>query len=107
MLILLINIIVFLPLFIYVYKKNKDYNDKLVIINIKSHLGDKIKLNLPIDFVKKLIKNNALDFFLFEEEIVDTQKMIKSLVDAFNYNLTGDVVHLERYNGDIINIRIQ
>ena len=33
--------------------------------------------------------------------------MIKSLVDAFNYNLTGDVVHLERYNGDIINIRIQ
>ena len=81
----------------------KNYNDKLVIINIKSHLGDKIKLNLPIDFVK----NNALDFFLFEEEIVDTQKMIKSLVDAFNYNLTGDVVHLERYNGDIINIRIQ
>ena len=47
----------------------KNYNDKLVIINIKSHLGDKIKLNLPIDFVKKLIKNNALDFFLFEEEI--------------------------------------
>ena len=85
----------------------KNYNDKLVIINIKSHLGDKIKLNLPIDFVKKLIKNNALDFFLFEEEIVDTQKMIKSLVDASNYNLTGDVVHLERYNGDIINIRIQ
>ena len=85
----------------------KNYNDKLVIINIKSHLGDKIKLNLPIDFVKKLIKNNALDFFLLEEEIVDTQKMIKSLVDAFNYNLTGDVVHLERYNGDIINIRIQ
>ena len=90
-----------------IYAYTGYYNDKLVIINIKSHLGDKIKLNLPIDFVKKLIKNNALDFFLFEEEIVDTQKMIKSLVDAFNYNLTGDVVHLERYNGDIINIRIQ
>ena len=29
----------------------KNYNDKLVIINIKSHLGDKIKLNLPIDFI--------------------------------------------------------
>ena len=85
----------------------KNYSDRLVIINIKAHTGDKIKLNLPVDFVKKLIKNNALDFFLFEEEIVDTEKMIKSLLDAFNYNLTGVVMNLERYNGDIIKIRIE
>ena len=85
----------------------KNYSDRLVIININSHTGDKIKLNLPVDFVKKLIKNNALDFFLFEEEIVDTQKMIKSLLDSFNYNLTGEIANLERYNGDLIKIKIQ
>lgn len=85
----------------------KNYNDRLVIININSHTGDKIKLNLPIDFVKKLIKNNALDFFLFEEEIVDTEKIIKSLLDCFNYNVTGEVINLERYNGDLIKIKIQ
>ena len=85
----------------------KNYNDRLVIININSHTGDKIKLNLPVDFVKKLIKNNALDFFLFEEEIVDTQKMISSLLDSFNYNLTGEIANLERYNGDLIKIKIQ
>lgn len=85
----------------------KNYNDRLVIININSHTGDKIKLNLPVDFVKKLIKNNALDFFLFEEEIVDTEKIIKSLLDSFNYDLTGEVVNLERYNGDLIKIKIQ
>lgn len=84
----------------------KNCNDRLVIININSHTGDKIKLNLPIDFVKKLIKNNALDFFLFEEEIVDTQKMIKSLLEAFNYNITGEIINLERYNGDLIKIEI-
>ena len=85
----------------------KNYNDRLVIININSHTGDKIRLNLPVDFVKKLIRNNALDFFLFEEEIVDTQKIIKSLLESFNYNLTGDVINLERYNGDLIKIKIQ
>ena len=85
----------------------KNYNDRLVIININSHTGDKIKLNLPVDFVKKLIKNNALDFFLFEEEIVDTQKMISSLLNSFNYNLTGEIANLERYNGDLIKIKIQ
>ena len=85
----------------------KNYDDRLVIININSHTGDKIKLNLPVNFIKKLIKNNALDFFLFEEEIVDTQKMIKSLLDSFNYNLTGEIVNLQRYNGDLIKIKIQ
>lgn len=85
----------------------KNYNDRLVIININSHTGDKIKLNLPVDFVKKLIKNNALDFFLFEEEIFDTEKIIKSLLDSFNYDLTGEVINLERYNGDLIKIKIQ
>ena len=85
----------------------KNYNDRLVIININSHTGDKIKLNLPVDFVKKLLKNNAFDFFLFEEEIVDTQKMINTLLNSFNYNLTGEVVNLERYNGDLIKIKIQ
>ncbi|HBI92482.1 MAG: hypothetical protein E6356_01885 [Terrisporobacter othiniensis] len=85
----------------------KNYNDRLVIININSHTGDKIKLNLPVEFVKKLIKNNALNFFIFEEEIVDTQKMIKSLLDSFNYNLTGEILNLERYNGDLVKIKIQ
>lgn len=85
----------------------KNYNDRLVIININSHTGDKVKLNLPVEFVKKLIKNNALNFFIFEEEIVDTQKMIKSLLDSFNYNLTGEILDLERYNGDLIKIKIQ
>ena len=85
----------------------KNYNDRLVIININSHTGDKIKLNLPVNFIKKLIKNNALDFFLFEEEIVDTQKIIKSLLDSFNYDLTGEIVNLQRYNGDLVKIKIQ
>lgn len=85
----------------------KNYNNRLVIININSHTGDKIRLNLPVDFVKKLISNNALDFFLFEEEIVDTQKIVKSLLESFNYNLTGEIVNLERYNGDLIKIKIQ
>lgn len=85
----------------------KNYDERFVIINIHSHTGDKIKLNLPIEFVKRLIRNNSLDFFIFEEEIVDTQKLSKSLLDSFKYNLIGEIVNMERYNGDAINIKIQ
>ena len=85
----------------------KNYDERFVIINIHSHTGDKIKLNLPIEFVKRLIRNNSLDFFIFEEEIVDTQKLSKLLLDSFKYNLIGEIVNMERYNGDVINIKIQ
>lgn len=84
----------------------RNYNDKLVIINIDAHTGDKIKLNLPMNFVKKLIKNNALDFFLFEEDVVDTNKLINLMLDAFKYDISGEVAYLKRNNGDIIKIRI-
>ncbi len=86
---------------------SSNYNNRLVIINIHSHTGDKIKLNLPIEFVQKLIKNNSLDFFLFEEEIVDVKKMTNSLLNSFNYNLLGEVIDLQRYNGDVIKIEIK
>ncbi|MEG1410911.1 MAG: hypothetical protein RSD36_13825 [Terrisporobacter sp.] len=87
--------------------KITNYNDRFVIINIKSHTGDKIKLNLPMEFVKKVIKNNAIDFFLFEEEIIDSQKLVKYLTDAFKYDLTGEIAYLQRYNGDIVKIKVE
>ena len=42
----------------------KNYNDRLVTININSNTGDKVRLNLPIEFIKKLIKN-AIGFHIF------------------------------------------
>lgn len=84
-----------------------NYNDKFVIVNIKAHTGDKIKLNLPMEFVKKLIKNNSIDFFLFEEDVVNSQKLVDFLLDAFKYEISGDIAYLERTNGDVIKVRIE
>lgn len=81
-------------------------DERLVRFRILSHTGDKIHIKLPIDFVKLMVKNNTIDFFNDKADIIDSQKLLNILMEAMEYNLTGEVAHLERSNGDIIRIII-
>ena len=85
---------------------NKDnrlvYDEKFLKIKIAANTGDKIFLKIPISFVKRLVKNNAIDFFKNQEDIIDSQKLLKIILNAFEYDIVGEVAYLERYNGDKI-----
>lgn len=81
-------------------------DERLLRIRILSHSGDKIHIKLPIEFVKKMIKNNTFDFFYGVNDILDSNKLLDVLVNAFDYNLNGEVAHMERKNGDIIKMII-
>lgn len=85
---------------------NRNSSEKLVRIRVISHTGDKVSIKLPMDFVKKLVKNNALDIFNNADDIFDSQKLLNLLIKAFDYNLTGEIANIERNNGDIIRIII-
>ena len=80
--------------------------ERLFRIRILSHNGDKVHIKLPISFVKKLIQNNALDIFNTKDNIIDTDKLLRLIINAFDYDLSGEIAHLERNNGDIIKIII-
>lgn len=80
--------------------------ERLVRFRIVSHTGDKIHIKLPIDFVKKMVQNNTLDFFNDKSDIIDGQKLLNILMEAMEYDLTGEIAHLERNNGDVIRIII-
>lgn len=53
-----------------------------------------------------MIKNNTFDFFYGVNDILDSNKLLDVLVNAFDYNLNGEVAHMERKNGDIIKMII-
>ena len=83
------------------------YDEKLLRVKVLSHNGDKIHIKLPVNFVKKMIQNNALDFFndLNDlDDIIDGKKLISLVTRALDENISGEVAHLERKNGDIIKI---
>ena len=85
---------------------NRNSVEKLVRIRVVSHTGDKMSVKLPMDFVKKMVENNALDIFNSSDDIIDSQKLLNVLIKAFDYNLTGEVAYIERNNGDTIRIII-
>ena len=81
-------------------------DERLLRVRILSHTGHKIHIKLPVGFVKKMIKNNTFDFFYGAEDMVDSKKLLDVLVRAFDYDLSGEVAHMERKNGDIIKMII-
>lgn len=84
----------------------RGFDERFLRVRILSHTGDKIHIKLPISFVKKLVKNNTLDIFNTEDDIIDSEKLLILIIHAFDYNLVGEIAHLERKNGDIIKIII-
>ena len=84
----------------------KSHDEKLVRIRVVSYTGDKINIKLPINFVKMLVKNNALDIFNNSDDIIDSKKLLDLLIRAFDYNLSGEVAYIERKSGDTIRIII-
>lgn len=79
-----------------------NYNERFLKIKIAANTGDNIFLKLPISFVKRLVSNNAIDFFKDQQDIIDSQKLLKIMLDAFEYNVVGEIAYLERNNGDRI-----
>ena len=78
------------------------YNERFLKIKIAANTGDKIFLKLPIDFVKRLVKNNAIDFLKDQSDIIDSEKLLKIMMNAFDYNIVGEIAYFERNNGDKI-----
>ena len=81
-------------------------DERLLRVRILSHTGDKIYIKLPVEFVKKMVRNNTFDFFYGVDDMVDSQKLLDVLVKAFDYDLSGEIAHMERKNGDIIKMII-
>lgn len=81
--------------------------NRKLIININTFNGEYINLNLPVEFVKRIIDNNCFDFFYYREDAVDSDKVLKVIRDAFNYNLTGYIGEIRTSNNNVINLTIE
>lgn len=75
-------------------------------IRILSNSGDKIYLKFPVEFVKRMIKINGLNWLNLKSDIVDTENLSKVVTHALDFNLTGDIAHIQTKNNDSIKITI-
>ena len=83
---------------------NKDisYDERFLKVKVSANSGDKMYFKLPINFVKRLVQNNAIDFLKDQSDIIDSEKLLRIMLNAFDYNIVGEIAYLERNNGDRI-----
>ena len=81
-------------------------NEYRNIVNQKNAFNSSTDIETVFHFTKKMIKNNTFDFFYGADDMIDSQKLLDVLVKAFDYDLSGEIAHMERKNGDIIKMII-
>jgi len=79
-----------------------NYDERFLKVKVSANSGDKIYFKLPINFVKRLVQNNAIDFLKDQSDIIDSEKLLRIMLNAFDYNIVGEIAYLERNNGDRI-----
>lgn len=81
-------------------------DDRLFKIKILSSKGDNINLKFPINFVKRMIKINGINWLSFKNDLLDTENLSKVILHALDYDLTGNIANIKTKNDDIIKITI-
>lgn len=85
---------------------NNSYERRLFKIRILSRGGDKIHLKFPVEFVKRMIKINGFNWLNIQSDMIDTNGLVKMVVNALDAKLTGEIAHIETKNNDSIKIII-
>lgn len=82
--------------------------EKFLQIRILSGDGDRVKINLPINFVKGILKvTGKLPMIQAEQlEGVDVAEMMDVIMAAIENDLTGRLVDVESANGDLVIVEI-
>lgn len=81
---------------------------KMLQVRILSEDGDKVKVNLPLNFVKGILKvTGKLPMIKAEHmEGVDMEQLIESITLAIDQDLNGRIVDIESAKGDLVIVDI-
>lgn len=80
---------------------------KLFKVNISSIGGRNIYLKFPVEFIKKVIKIDGLKFLNLKIDSLEAVDLKKTIEEALDCNLTGNIVDLNTKNNDLIKITIE
>lgn len=80
---------------------------KIMLIRVLSGSGDRVKVNLPLNFVKGIIKaTGKMPYIQADMEGVDVNAIMETVMAAIDQDLTGRFVDVETGEGDRIVIEI-
>lgn len=81
---------------------------KMLQVRVLSVGGDKVKVNLPLNFVKGILKATGKLPMIKEEHMqgIDMEQLMESITLAIDQDLNGRIVDVESAQGDLVIVDI-
>lgn len=82
--------------------------ERFLQVRVLSAEGDKVKINLPINFVKGILKvTGKLPMIQADQlEGIDVPELMETIAVAIDNDLTGRLVDVESVKGDLVIVEI-
>lgn len=87
----------------------KKYEDKFLKVEVLSHEGDKVKVQLPIKVIKEALKaTGKLPISTYIEAIdgIDIDELMTTLASCLDNEVMGEIVDIHSSKGDTVKIVI-
>ncbi len=85
-----------------VEKAKKKSQFRMLKIHVDSHEGDKVRMELPIEFAK-LLKSKKFKLDSIDELDMD----VDELIDMINSGVVGEIVNITSSEGDVVKIIVE
>lgn len=89
----------------YVNNQCKSFDEKMLYVKVDSHDGDRVNVQLPMSFVKKVIE--ATGSIPIRAEGIDTKIDMEMLKSAIMNDISGKLVDIESHDGDKVLVIIE
>lgn len=91
------------------YEQERKFNEKMFKVRIVSSDGDKVRVTLPIKFIKGVIGTfgKIPNVNLEGIEGVNPDEVMKTVMAAIDNDVVGEIVDIESADGDTIKIIIE
>lgn len=86
----------------------KDYDNKMLRVNIESHEGDEVKLKLPVKVIKTIIKaTGKLPMMSTNVDGVNMDELMDIISSSLDSSVMGEILNINSSDGDIVKILVE
>ena len=87
---------------------SKAYGDRMLRIQVDSHDGDEVKVNLPVNFISGVLKAcGKLPMNIEGMDGIDGEMLIQSITAALDNKIMGEIVKVNSHDGDVVRIFVE
>ena len=86
----------------------KDYDNKMLKVNIESHEGEEVKLKLPVKVIKTIIKaTGKLPIMSTNMDGVNMDELMDIISSSLDSSVMGEILNINSAEGDIVKILVE